>query len=118
MSELSERVQSVLGDSYRIERELPPGGMSRLFLATERSLDRQVVVKILPPELARAADRAGDKKTAIDAYTRIEDTWAHADPEFQSVVKEARAALTRLSSDKRETTRFPGGGPAATLHAG
>ncbi len=58
MSELSERVQAVLGDSYRIERELPPGGMSRLFLATERSLDRQVVVKILPPELASEVSAA------------------------------------------------------------
>jgi hypothetical protein len=58
MSELSERVQSVLGDAYHIERELPPGGMSRLFLATERSLDRQVVVKILPPELASEVSAA------------------------------------------------------------
>jgi tetratricopeptide (TPR) repeat protein len=38
-----------------VERELAPGGMSRLFLATERSLDRQVVVKLLPPELASEA---------------------------------------------------------------
>jgi tetratricopeptide (TPR) repeat protein len=51
--------------------------------------------------LARAADRAGDRKTAVDAYVRIEDTWAHADPELQPAVKEARAALTRLSTDKR-----------------
>jgi eukaryotic-like serine/threonine-protein kinase len=58
MSELSERVQAVLGDSYRIERELTPGGMSRLFLATEPSLDRQVVVKILPPELASEVSAA------------------------------------------------------------
>ncbi len=58
MSDLSERVQSVLGDAYHIERELPPGGMSRLFLATERSLDRQVVVKILPPELASEVSAA------------------------------------------------------------
>jgi eukaryotic-like serine/threonine-protein kinase len=60
LSELSERVQAVLGDSYRIERELPPGGMSRLFLATERSLDRQVVVKILAPESVGEARRRDD----------------------------------------------------------
>jgi len=58
MSELSERVQSVLGDAFRVERELPPGGMSRLFLATERSLDRQVVIKVLPPELASEVSAA------------------------------------------------------------
>lgn len=48
---LHDRLQNALGDSYCIERELAPGGMSRLFLATERSLDRRVVVKLLPPEL-------------------------------------------------------------------
>ena len=48
---LHDRLQNALGDAYRIERELAPGGMSRLFLATERSLDRRVVVKLLPPEL-------------------------------------------------------------------
>lgn len=63
MSDLSERVQSVLGDAYRIERELPPGGMSRLFLATERSLDRQVVVKILPPELASEVSRSSEMRS-------------------------------------------------------
>ena len=50
--ELRERLAQALGDAYRIDRELPPGGMSRLFLATERSLDRTVVVKLLPPEFS------------------------------------------------------------------
>ncbi len=40
------------------ERELPPGGMSRLFLATERSLDRRVVIKLLPPEYASEVSAA------------------------------------------------------------
>jgi tetratricopeptide (TPR) repeat protein len=52
---LQDRLQCALGDSYQVERELAPGGMSRLYLATERSLDRQVVVKLLPPELASEA---------------------------------------------------------------
>jgi serine/threonine-protein kinase len=34
-----------------VERELPRGGMSRLFLATDLSLHRSVVVKVLSPEL-------------------------------------------------------------------
>jgi serine/threonine-protein kinase len=49
---LQGRLQQALGDAYTIERELTPGGMSRLFLATERALEREVVVKLLPPELA------------------------------------------------------------------
>ncbi|HXS20129.1 MAG TPA: hypothetical protein VN735_02810, partial [Steroidobacteraceae bacterium] len=50
-SDLLPRLQSALGDAYRIDRELPGGGMSRLFLGTERSLNRQVVIKVLPPEM-------------------------------------------------------------------
>ena len=50
--ELKERLQAALGDTYRIERELTPGGMSRVFVATELRLGRTVVLKILPPDLA------------------------------------------------------------------
>ena len=50
--ELSERLQTSLGEAFSIERELGGGGMSRVFLARERALDRQVVVKVLHPELA------------------------------------------------------------------
>src|SRR5665213_3526285 len=53
-TEFRDRVQVTLGDAFQIERELAPGGMSRLFLAAERSLDRRVVVKVLP-ELATEA---------------------------------------------------------------
>ena len=51
-SVLQDQLQLALGESYRIERELAAGGMSRLFLAAERSLQRPVVVKLLPPELS------------------------------------------------------------------
>ena len=52
MSDLRDRLQASLGESYTIERELGGGGMSHVFLATERRLDRQVVIKLLPPDLA------------------------------------------------------------------
>ena len=52
MTELLERLQAALGGAYRLERELGGGGMSRVFLATETALGRQVVVKTLPPDLA------------------------------------------------------------------
>jgi serine/threonine-protein kinase len=52
MTELRDRVQAALGAAYRVERELGGGGMSRVFLAEETGLGRQVVVKVLPPELA------------------------------------------------------------------
>lgn len=48
---LISQLQTTLGDSYRIERELGGGGMSRVILATETALDRKVVLKVLPPEM-------------------------------------------------------------------
>ncbi len=59
MAELLERLQAALGDSFRIERELGGGGMSRVFLAEESRLGRRVVIKLLPPEAAEGipADR-------------------------------------------------------------
>jgi eukaryotic-like serine/threonine-protein kinase len=52
MPSLQERLQDALGSSYGVERELGGGGMSRVFLAEEVRLGRQVVVKVLPPEMA------------------------------------------------------------------
>ncbi len=50
--DLRANLQAALGDAYRIERELGGGGMSRVFLAHEVRLARDVVVKVLSPELA------------------------------------------------------------------
>ncbi|MEO7501735.1 MAG: serine/threonine-protein kinase, partial [Gemmatimonadaceae bacterium] len=50
--ELRDRLQSTLGSAYSVERELGGGGMSRVFLAREVSLGRNVVVKVLSGDLA------------------------------------------------------------------
>lgn len=50
--DLRERLQRTLGDTFTIERELGRGGMSRVFVATESSLGRLVVFKVIAPELA------------------------------------------------------------------
>ncbi|HVF38504.1 MAG TPA: protein kinase [Gemmatimonadaceae bacterium] len=49
---LREQLQETLSGSYTIDREIGGGGMSRVFAATDTSLDRPVVVKVLEPELA------------------------------------------------------------------
>ena len=54
MADFLSQLQSALGTSYRIERELGGGGMSRVFLAEEARLGRKVVVKVLPPEMSAA----------------------------------------------------------------
>jgi serine/threonine-protein kinase len=50
-------LQTALGDNYVLERELTGSGMSRVFVATEKSLNRQVVVKVLPPDLSAGVNR-------------------------------------------------------------
>src|SRR5512132_2510477 len=50
--DLRAQLQSTLGDSYELERELGGGGMSRVVVAEERAFGRKVVVKVLSPELA------------------------------------------------------------------
>ena len=49
---LQAELQAALGDQYSLERELPRGGMSRVFVAMENPLRRPVVIKVLSPELA------------------------------------------------------------------
>lgn len=52
MSDFTAQLQHALSPGYALERELTGGGMSRVFVATDTALGRQVVVKVLPPELA------------------------------------------------------------------
>ncbi len=58
-SDLEQRLQQNLPSSLRLERELPAGGMARVFLAEDVSLGRRVVVKVLDSNLTEglSADR-------------------------------------------------------------
>ena len=58
VTDLLDVLKTDFADAYAVERELPGGGMSRLFLARDRSLHRQVVIKILPPELTHDVSAA------------------------------------------------------------
>jgi formylglycine-generating enzyme required for sulfatase activity len=51
-SDLREQLQATLGGGFRLERELPGGGMARVFLAHDTALNRDVVIKVLAPERA------------------------------------------------------------------
>ena len=51
MSSLAEQIRETLGSSFTVERELGGGGMSRVFVAFDQTLERRVVVKVLAPEL-------------------------------------------------------------------
>jgi tRNA A-37 threonylcarbamoyl transferase component Bud32/Tfp pilus assembly protein PilF len=49
---LRDQLQTTLGAGYTLGRELGGGGMSRVYVAHEEALGRNVVVKLLAPELA------------------------------------------------------------------
>lgn len=51
------RLQAAIGTAYALERELGGGGMSRVFLAKEVALGREVVLKVLSPELTSSVNR-------------------------------------------------------------
>jgi len=48
---LADQIRDTLGSSFTVERELGGGGMSRVFVAYDQTLERRVVVKVLAPEL-------------------------------------------------------------------
>ena len=51
---LSDELKSALGPAYTLGRELGGGGMSRVYVAHDDQLERDVVVKVLPPDTAAA----------------------------------------------------------------
>ena len=57
MSTFEQRLRFALSDSYEIERELGGAGMSRVFVATETSLGRKIVIKVLSPDLTADVNR-------------------------------------------------------------
>ena len=59
MTDLRTTLERTLGDLYSFERELQGGAMSRVFVAMDRQLGREVVMKVLPPEVVAelSADR-------------------------------------------------------------
>jgi serine/threonine-protein kinase len=54
--DLKKRLQDTLGQIYFFDRELGAAGMSRVFLAHEMGLQRKVVIKVLPPDLAASVN--------------------------------------------------------------
>ena len=56
MPDLRDQLQATLRTAYTVDRELGGGGMSRVFVATDTAPGRQVVVKVLPPELSEGVN--------------------------------------------------------------
>ena len=69
MPDLLERLSIVLGDEFVVERELGGGGMARVFVALETALNRRVVVKVLPDEIATALSRERFRREILTSAT-------------------------------------------------
>ncbi len=55
MPEFLDRLKTALSDRYAIQEEIGAGGMATVYLAEDLKHHRQVAVKMLRPELARAS---------------------------------------------------------------
>jgi hypothetical protein len=62
MDTLAQRLQASLGATFTLERELGGGGVSRVFLAQERALERQVVITTLDLETSAAGTAEGFRR--------------------------------------------------------
>lgn len=57
MTTFEDQLKHAVSNAYDIERELGGGGMSRVFVATDKLLGRKVVIKLLSPELTAEVNR-------------------------------------------------------------
>ncbi|MEO8561675.1 MAG: serine/threonine-protein kinase [bacterium] len=77
---LHQRVAAALRPQYQIEEEIGRGGMSVVYRARDLRLDRDVAVKVLPPELAH--DAAVGSRFTREAQTSAQLAHPHIVPIF------------------------------------
>jgi tRNA A-37 threonylcarbamoyl transferase component Bud32 len=75
---LHDRVIAAIAQQYEVEQEIGRGGMSVVFRARDRRLNRQVAIKVLPPELAY--DPAIRTRFTREAQTAAQLSHAHIVP--------------------------------------
>ena len=75
---LNDRVLAAIGQQYELEGEIGRGGMSVVYRARDRRLNRPVAVKVLPPDLAH--DPAIRARFTREAQTSAQLSHPHIVP--------------------------------------
>src|SRR3954462_6158583 len=88
---LYDRVVAALGDQYEVESEIGRGGMSVVYRARDRRLNRPVAIKVLPPELAH--DPAIRTRFTREAQTSAHLSHPHIVPIYDVGEREGVAYL-------------------------
>ncbi|MEP7381519.1 MAG: serine/threonine-protein kinase, partial [Gemmatimonadota bacterium] len=105
---VAERVQHALGGAYQIVRELGGGGMSRVFVAHDGALARDVVVKVLREDIAEGLSRERFRREVLTSanlqHPNIVGVIAAGDadglPYFVMPYVEGQSLRARLTSDR------------------
>jgi serine/threonine-protein kinase len=64
---MSNLIGQLIGNRYRVERQVASGGMATVYLATDQRLDRQVAIKVIHQHLAN--DSNFQEKFVLEAKT-------------------------------------------------
>ncbi|MEW5915118.1 MAG: protein kinase, partial [Gemmatimonadota bacterium] len=88
---LRERLIAAIGQHYELGTEIGRGGMSVVYRARDLRLNRQVAIKVLPPELAY--DPAIRTRFTREAQTSAQLTHAHIVPIYDVGEREGIAFL-------------------------
>ena len=86
---LQSRLQRIVEGKYKIERMVGKGGMGAVFLAQDLTLDREVAIKVLPPDISQ------DPKVSSGSSRKPRPRPSSTTPtSFRSTGSRARAAST------------------------
>lgn len=97
--DLRTQLQTTLGDGYTLVPELGGGGMSRVFVARENALGRDVVVKVLSPDhVVFCTGYELPKALPLDGHS-IKSTWAIATHPVSSLPTWLTSTVVREASD-------------------
>lgn len=105
MPDLRETVQTTLGETVTLEHELGGGGMSRVFVAEDKTLGRKIVVKVLAAETAAGVSIERFKREIEVAARYLKKRYLRVYGRFKPNTIEMRSwhRIAQMNDQKRRT---------------